>query len=119
MLFKNPVVPYDLNSWCCNSVWLHKQPLFMWQMAISMKVFGVSEFSMRLPSALMGAITILLIYRIAFLLTNSKTISIIAGLLMCFSHYQLELISGQIGMDHNDMAFCFYILASFWAFTEK
>jgi 4-amino-4-deoxy-L-arabinose transferase-like glycosyltransferase len=119
MLHKNPIVPYDINSWCCNSVWLHKQPLFMWQMALSMKIFGANEFAMRYPSALMGAITILLVYRITMLFTNNKTTSIIAGLLICFSQYQLEMISGQIGMDHNDMAFCFYILAGFWAFSEK
>jgi 4-amino-4-deoxy-L-arabinose transferase-like glycosyltransferase len=119
LLQKNPIVPYELNSWCCNSIWLHKQPLFMWQMALSMKLFGVSEFTMRYPSAIMGAISIVLVYRITLLFTLNKNTSIIAALLICFSHYQLELISGQIGMDHNDVAFSFYILASFWAYSES
>ena len=110
LLYKKPLVPYDLNAWCCNSVWLHKQPLFMWQMALSMKLFGANEFAMRLPSAFLGALTVLLVYRITILLTNHKNTAIIAGLLMCFSPYQLEMISGQIGMDHDDIAFCFYIL---------
>lgn len=119
MLHKAPLVPYDTKAWCCNALWLHKQPLFMWQMALSLKLFGISEYTLRYPSALMGALSILLIYRITLLFTNNKTTATVAGLLICFSNYQLELISGQIGMDHNDIAFGFYILASFWAFSEK
>ena len=118
MLTAHPVVPYESNLWCCNHIWLHKQPLFMWQMAASMKLFGVSEFTMRLPSAIMGALMILLIYRIALLATANKATAILAGLLLCCSHYQLELISGRFGMDHNDMAFGFYVLASAWAYFE-
>lgn len=118
MLRNHPIVPYDVNSWCCNTIWLHKQPLFMWQMAASMKIFGVNEFAMRYPSVLLGSIMILLIYRITFLFTQNKWTSLFAGVLLCFSQYQLEQISGQIGMDHNDVAFGFYILASFWALSE-
>lgn len=118
-LFNNHVVPYDIYGWSGNSIWLPKQPLFMWQMALSMKVFGVNEFTIRLPSVLLGSLTILLVYRITSILANDKKISIVAGLLICFSNYQLEIISGQKGMDHNDLSFSFYILASFWAFSEK
>src|SRR5215203_5533899 len=59
MLRKNPIDNYDPNSWCCNHIWLHKQPLFMWQMALSMKIFGTSVLSMRLPSIIMGSLMIL------------------------------------------------------------
>jgi 4-amino-4-deoxy-L-arabinose transferase len=118
MLTIFPVAHYDSNAWCCNHVWLHKQPLFMWQMALSMKIFGVNEFAMRLPSVIMGSIMVLLIYRICLLLTENKITSLIAALLMCFSNYQLEMISGKIGMDHNDVAFGFYVLASIWAYSE-
>lgn len=118
MLTVFPVAQYDPNVWCCNHIWLHKQPLFMWQMALSMKLFGVSEFAMRLPSAVMGALMILLVYRIGLLLTENKFTALLASLLMCLSYYQLELISGKIGMDHNDVAFGFYVLASIWAYSE-
>lgn len=27
----NPITTnFDPNMWCCNHIWLHKQPLFMW-----------------------------------------------------------------------------------------
>src|SRR4051812_1318969 len=50
MLRKGQLLPYDYQQWVGNTVWLHKQPLFLWQMALSMKLFGVSEFALRLPS---------------------------------------------------------------------
>jgi 4-amino-4-deoxy-L-arabinose transferase-like glycosyltransferase len=41
-----------------------KPPLFMWMQAASMSIFGVGEFAARLPNALCGIITLLILYRI-------------------------------------------------------
>jgi hypothetical protein len=41
-----------------------KPPLFFWLQALSMKAFGVNEFSARLINALCGIFTLLLVYRI-------------------------------------------------------
>lgn len=118
VLKKGIPIPYDYKLWCCNEIWLHKQPLFMWQMAASMKIFGVSEFTIRYPSVLMGALMICMVYRIAQLTTGSRNIAFGSALLLCFCNYHLELISGYHGMDHNDVAFGFYVLASIWAYSE-
>lgn len=118
MMRVNTLLPYDYTAWCCNHIWLHKQPLFLWQMALSMKIFGVSEFAIRYPGVLMEAIGVLLIYRITVLLTANKRTAFIAALLTCFSYYQLELLSGYYGMDQNDVCFDFYVLASIWAYIE-
>jgi 4-amino-4-deoxy-L-arabinose transferase len=117
-IYRVALLPYDPGAWCCNHVWLHKQPLFLWQMALSMRLFGVSEWSMRLPSLLMGTLSVLLTYRISLLIAKQKLAALIAALIVCFSCYQLNLISGREGMDHNDVAFNFYVLASFWAAAE-
>lgn len=109
---------YDPFQWCCNHIWLHKPPLFMWQMALSMKIFGVSEWAMRLPSALMGTIMIVMLYRIALLLTGKKRVALWAALLLALSNFHLYMTAGIRGMDHNDVAHGFYILASFWAYAE-
>ncbi len=90
----------------------------MWQAALSMQLFGVSEFSIRHPSVLAGALMILLLYRIALITINDQNFSFFAASLFCFSYFQLGLISGYRGMDHNDVAFGFYILASIWAYLE-
>ena len=113
-LFRNE----DPFAWCCSHLWLHKQPLFMWQMALSMKIFGISTFSMRLPSAIMGTLMVLILYRIVILLFENKSVALLSALLLACSQFYLQLISGVRGMDHNDIAHSFYILASVWAFAE-
>ncbi len=118
MLYARHVMHYTDTHWTFAGLWLHKQPLFMWQMALSMKLFGVSEYAMRLPGAIMGTLTIIFVYRISLLLTRDKFTSLVAAMLMCCSHYQLELISGRRGLDQNDIAFCFYVIASIWAYCE-
>jgi len=41
-----------------------KPPLFIWLQAMSMKALGVGEFAARLPNAINGILTLLLLYRI-------------------------------------------------------
>ncbi|MFT4680192.1 MAG: 4-amino-4-deoxy-L-arabinose transferase-like glycosyltransferase [Granulosicoccus sp.] len=41
-----------------------KPPLFIWLQAICMHLFGISEFSARLPNAIAGAISLTLLYRL-------------------------------------------------------
>jgi 4-amino-4-deoxy-L-arabinose transferase-like glycosyltransferase len=117
MLRVNPVLPYDYKAWCCNHIWLHKQPLFLWQMALSMKIFGVNEIALRLPNMLMTALLIPLVYRIGRLWANAQT-GFIAAILTLFARYQLELVSGNASVDHNDIAFSFYVMMSVWSYAE-
>lgn len=117
MLRVMPVMEYHFQDWCCNHIWLHKQPLFLWQMAVSMSIFGTNEIAMRLPSALMGSLIIFPIFRTGQILFNQQ-IAFFAALLSVYPYYQLELISGAIGMDHNDIAFMFYVTMSIWSFFE-
>lgn len=118
MRYTHQYFPTDIHNWTNNHIWLHKQPLFLWQMAASMKLFGISELAMRIPSVIMDSLMTLLVYRMARLLFNSSFAGLAAALLMATNNYSLNLISGRDGMDHNDVAFCFYVTASFWAYTE-
>ena len=117
MLRAEEVLPYSYKDWCCNHIWLHKQPLFLWQMALSMKIFGVSDLAMRLPSALLGSLILYPIYRLGTLIFNQDT-GYLAALLAAFAFYQLEQTSGVMGMDHDDVAFAAYVTASIWAYYE-
>ncbi|MCC6753007.1 MAG: glycosyltransferase family 39 protein [Saprospiraceae bacterium] len=117
MLYKNPVLSYDETSWVTGHVWLHKQPLFLWQMALSMKFFGANVFALRLPSLIMSTLVILFIYRIGEL-SLSKKAGFFGALLFALSNFVLEISSGAIHTDHNDIAFLFYVTASIWAWTE-
>src|SRR3954468_6465930 len=41
-----------------------KPPLFIWMQVLSMKAFGINEFSARLPNAICGITTLLILYSI-------------------------------------------------------
>ncbi|MES2837996.1 MAG: glycosyltransferase family 39 protein [Bacteroidota bacterium] len=49
-----------------------KPPLFFWMQAISMKIFGVTEFAARFPNVICGVVSLLTIYTIGKKLKNSK-----------------------------------------------
>ena len=117
MLLVHPHAGFDYTLWCCNQIWLHKPPLFLWQMALSMKLFGVALWSVRLPSVLMGALLVFPIFRLGTLLRNVWA-GFFAAALFVFAGNHLEQVAGQVGMEHNDVAFSFYVTLSFWAFAE-
>ncbi|MFZ6053042.1 ArnT family glycosyltransferase [Halocola ammonii] len=116
-LYSDPVLNYDYRNWTENAVWLHKQPLFLWQMAASIKIFGANEIAIRLPSAIMHAIIPLFINRIGKIAVNRET-GFYGALFFAVAYFPLELIAGTYPTDHNDVAFLFYITASFWAWFE-
>ena len=73
-----------------------KPPLPTWMTAISMLVFGMkSLFALRLPSAIMGTLTVVFIYKIALKLTAHRKFAFISGLIASTSFY--ILLSGRDG----------------------
>ena len=62
----------------------NKPPLLYWLMALSANLFGLSEFSIRLPVALCGLGTVYLVYEIGRLLKDSQ-LGIVAAAVMVFS----------------------------------
>lgn len=119
MLYDSNIVPnHNYGIWTCSHIWLHKQPLFIWQIALSFKIFGVSELSLRLPSVILCTLMIPLCYRMAFLLTQRRDTAFFTALCAACSWFLFRLTSGIQSTDHNDVSFIFYITASIWAFCE-
>ncbi|HNS16841.1 MAG TPA: glycosyltransferase family 39 protein [Bacteroidales bacterium] len=116
-LYDDPVVTMAYDRWDRYHIWLHKQPLFLWQIALSFKIFGVSEFSVRIPSAVLGTFLVLAGYRSGKLLVSKRT-GFITGILIVTSLYFLELVAGRQEVDHNDVSFVVYISLSIWALIE-
>ncbi|MGH9769869.1 MAG: ArnT family glycosyltransferase [Blastocatellia bacterium] len=63
-----------------------KPPMFVWLEALSMAIFGVSDFAARFPSALLGFGSILLIYFIARELTTSYWLPLYAMMILFCTH---------------------------------
>lgn len=117
ILYPVPLLEYDYTNWTANYVWLHKQPLFLWQIALSLKIFGITELSVRIPSILLHSIIVIMIYRIGKI-AHSSTVGFYGALFFSMAYYPLELVAGKYSTDHNDIAFLFYVTASFVAWFE-
>lgn len=114
-LYEKTPLPYSFKEWTINHVWLHKQPLSLWAMAASMKIFGVNEIALRIPSILFSTAGIWLAFFIGKYFTNEKA-AFIAAFLYSVNGFIIELASGRTTTDHVDVAFLFFIeLAIFFA----
>lgn len=119
MLFTNEAVPsHDYLFWMGSHIWLHKQPFFLWEIALSFKLFGVSEFTLRLPSVIHCTLLIPICYRMAILLTKKETTAYLTAFCAAGSYFLMKLTSGTLNTDHNDVCFIFLVTASLWAFLE-
>jgi 4-amino-4-deoxy-L-arabinose transferase-like glycosyltransferase len=49
-----------------------KPPLFIWMQALSMNIFGINEFAARLPNAICGVVTLLVLFNIGRQLVDTK-----------------------------------------------
>jgi 4-amino-4-deoxy-L-arabinose transferase len=116
-LYDDPVVDMLYDRWDRWHVWLHKQPLFLWQIALSFKLFGISEFTLRLPNIVLSTVLVMITYRSGRLLVNHK-VGFLAGTLLLSTMYITELVAGRQSLEHNDIAFLAYVSLSIWSFIE-
>ena len=112
-----PITEFDPLVWPHAYIWLHKQPLFIWQIALCFKLFGVSEFSLRLPSVLMATLMIPLCFCIGKIFIDRR-LGFYTALSAAFSWFLLDLVSGHGTSDHNNVCFVFYVTASVWSWME-
>lgn len=112
LLKDNLMNPWPYHEWYAAHTWLHKQPLFTWQMALGMKVFGTSLAGMRSASVLMYLLMGFAIYRACLFYTKDGAYW--ATLLSFLQPFLLFLVNGRQGIDHNDMAFVAWVAVSFF-----
>ncbi len=93
--------------------YLDKPPFLFWISALSMKIFGVSNFAYKLPSTLFAIGSIYCLYRFSKLWYNEKT-SLYAALILACSQ-AVFLIINDIRTDTILMSF---VIASFWQMSS-
>src|ERR1041385_7988788 len=116
-LYDDPVVNMPYDRWDRFHIWVHKQPLFLWEIMLSYKIFGVNEFALRLPSAISATLLVAAAYRSGKILRGHAA-GYYTALLIATSFCVTELVDGRRGLDHNDLAFMCWISFSIWAWLE-
>src|SRR5262245_31588230 len=107
-LYASPVLGYDYRNWTANHVWLHKPPLALWLMALSMKLFGVNEIAARVPSIILSTLGVYLTFRTGRLLF-APAVGLAAAALQAMNGQQLDLVGGRRASDHVDIALLFFV----------
>ncbi len=107
-LYRLPLLSFDYKSWSSNYFWLHKQPLPLWCMALSMKVFGVNEIAMRAPSVVVSSVAVYFTYFIGKKLFNEK-IGLIAAFFHAVNGLVMDVTTGRAATDHIDIFFLFFV----------
>ncbi|HEX5473997.1 MAG TPA: glycosyltransferase family 39 protein [Vicinamibacterales bacterium] len=100
-LYQHPLGEVDPDDWTEGHVWLHKPPLAMWLMALSMKAFGVGAFAMRLPSVILSTLCVLLTFVIGRRLFDDR-VGLLAAGFQAVNGLLASLASGRRVADHVD-----------------
>lgn len=72
----------------------YKPPLYVYSLIPVQAVLGLTEFSTRLPSALAGTLTILVMFFLAKFLTNSKKVGLTTALLFAITPWTIQFSRG-------------------------
>jgi 4-amino-4-deoxy-L-arabinose transferase-like glycosyltransferase len=112
-LYASPLMPYDYKNWGCNFIWVHKQPVPLWCISLSLWIAGINEFAVRLPSVILSSCGILLTYYIARYLYDSK-VAFISAFLFAINGKIIALAGGRNATDHIDVFFLFFIMLAVW-----
>jgi 4-amino-4-deoxy-L-arabinose transferase-like glycosyltransferase len=107
-LFEHPVLNYDYTDWKANYIWVHKPPLSLWLIMISLKLFGINEIAVRLPSIILSSIGIFLTYYIAKQFYNEK-VGLLASFFYAINGVLIELATGRNPTDHPEIIFVFFV----------
>lgn len=108
-LYETPIHDYDHTNWISNHIWLSKPPLPLWFMALSIKCFGLHEFSVRIPALVFSSLSILLIFLTARKLFSNK-IGLLSAALWGVHGLITDLVSGRLSSDGVEVCFLFFVL---------
>lgn len=103
-LYRNPVLPYHPDNWVENHIWLEKGPVPLFLMAASLKVFGINEYALRLPSLLLSLLAVYLTYLIGKRLFNER-IALLAAFFHSINGLIIEVAAGRVSSDHVETVY--------------
>lgn len=113
-LHEDAALEYDYRNWESNHVWLHKPPLALWIAAASMRIFGVSEWPMRLPSVMLSTGTVLATYAMGRAMV-APSVGLVAAAFHAVHGFSVDLAAGRRASDHVDTLLLFLVETGFCA----
>lgn len=103
-LYADPILHFDYTKWNQSHLWFSKPIGGLLPMAISIKLFGAADISLRLPSLLLYFMIGTICYRTALRLSSSK-VAYLTAFLFLINGLILEQVVGKVSSDHVDVVF--------------
>ena len=97
--------------WKNGLIWYEKPPLFFWLQAAIFTIAGVNSLAVRLPSAILGLLTVVLTYKFSSKMFGRITGFVSALSLMTTVHFLYYARTGML-----DVAVAFFITAALYAY---
>lgn len=94
--------------------WYDKPPMYYWLVAAAFKVFGINEFAARFPSALLGVLCVLLVYRAGSRLFG-QTAGIAGALVLATSIEYFYVAKAAV----TDITLTLFLTAALLSFLER
>ncbi len=104
VLYPKTPLPYDYTDWQLNAVWLHKQPVALWLISGTIRLFGCNEFAVRIPSLVLSTLAVYLTYQIGTWLFSPK-VGFWAAFFHAINGLLIEMTGGRSATDHVDVIF--------------
>jgi 4-amino-4-deoxy-L-arabinose transferase-like glycosyltransferase len=99
------------SSDAANSITVDKTPLAIWPMALSVRIFGLSSWSILVPQALEGVGAVWLLYATVRRTTGSAVAALISGAVMALTPVAVLMFR----FDNPDAMLCLLLVASAYA----
>lgn len=93
----------------------YKLPGYAYLLVPVIKVFGLSEWSVRFPSALLGTLTILTLYLLVKALVKKERVALLAAFLLAISPWAIQF--SRAGFEAN--AGLFFVVTGIWLFFNN
>ncbi|MFQ5673413.1 MAG: ArnT family glycosyltransferase [Nitrospinales bacterium] len=113
ILYEDAALPAPPEDWRKIHVWLHKPPLTLWCIALSLKVFGVNEVAVRIPSVIFSLLSVWLTFLMGCRLFSGAAAGA-ACYLYAINGMLFDLSTGRQFSDHVDTLFILLIQLAVW-----
>ncbi|HET6940091.1 MAG TPA: glycosyltransferase family 39 protein, partial [Nocardioides sp.] len=99
------------SSDAASSITVDKTPLSLWPMALSVRLFGLSSWSILVPQAIAGVLTVALLVRLVRRTTGSAVAGLLAGTVMALTPVAVLMFR----FNNPDAMLCLLLVAAAYA----
>lgn len=92
----------------------YKPPIYTYLVVPSVALFGLNDFAVRLPSAILGVLAVLFTYLMAYELFKKKELALLAALFLAISPWHLQF--SRVAFETNSATF--WSVLGTWAFLK-